>query len=45
MVMDGGAWRLAGDTSRGPNPCATGGSIYTRVSAYRGWIRQVTGVS
>lgn len=44
VVLSGGEWTLAGDTSRGPSPCATGGVVYTRVSAYRDWISAVTGL-
>jgi secreted trypsin-like serine protease len=46
LIGTGGGWVLAGDTSRGPNPCANGrGTVYTSLAAYRGDIERATGSS
>jgi len=40
-----GAWTLAGATSWGKYNCPTSSpAVYTRISAYRDWIRSISGV-
>ncbi len=44
VQIEGGAWRLAGVTSRGVRPCGTGDSVYGVPYPVLAWIRDETGV-
>jgi len=44
VQVEGGAWRLAGVTSRGVRPCGTGDSVYGVPYPVLTWLRDETGV-